>query len=215
MENKKKEVKTEDVKPQEVIPVETHEMVIDEETRAKVNSVFALIDKKEAELLNTDNVQQMSESVAQEKIKSDLAEEAVRIEAKNQELAEQKFATETKELRLKQLKEALALKHAYEMKTIKDNEKHRIMLDKRQKLVEKYGYLYEQQTYEDVDENGNKITKSRPKNFSYSIIGNSIRTFTRNLQSLDTTVRKIIKWVFFIGVGFAVVWVLKHYGIIV
>lgn len=207
--------KEEKVNKKEVVQAQPSELVIDEETKRKAISVYDLIGQKEEELLKTDNVQTMSQTVAEEKIKSDLAEEAVRIESKNQDLAEKKFATETKELQLKQLKEAMKLKHAYEMKTIKDNEKHRIMLDKRQKLIEKYGYLYEQQTYEDVDENGNIITRSRPKNFSYSVVGNSIRTFTRNLQSLDTTVRKFFKWVFFIGLGVAVVWVLRYYGIIV
>ena len=207
--------KEEKVNKNEVVQAQPNELVIDEETKRKAISVYDLIGQKEEELLKTDNVQTMSQTVAEEKIKSDLAEEAVRIESKNQDLAEKKFATETKELQLKQLKEAMKLKHAYEMKTIKDNEKHRIMLDKRQKLIEKYGYLYEQQTYEDVDENGNIITRSRPKNFSYSVVGNSIRTFTRNLQSLDTTVRKFFKWVFFIGLGVAVVWVLRYYGIIV
>lgn len=207
--------KEEKVNKNEVVQAQPNELVIDEETKRKAISVYDLIGQKEEELLKTDNVQTMSQTVAEEKIKSDLAEEAVRIESKNQDLAEKKFATETKELRLKQLKEAMKLQHSYEMKTIKDNEKHRIMLDKRQKLIEKYGYLYEQQTYEDVDENGNKITKSRPKNFSYSVIGNSIRTFTRNLQSLDTTVRKFFKWVLFIGLGVAVIWLLRYYGIIV
>ena len=168
----------------------------------QAKTAFSVVEEQTQTLLNTPEVKKYAAITAEQDIKADLAAKAADINKKNIETAETQFDTETRELRLKQCKAKLALDHKYEMSILTENGKHKQMLDYRKKLAEKYGYLY------DKDEKGELI------DFSYSAIVNKIRTFTRNVSKLDTTIKKAFKWIFIIGIVAIAITLLKNYQII-
>lgn len=168
----------------------------------EIDNAITLVDTKEKALLGSDEIQKAAEELAGERIRSDYFSEAAKIKQQNVKTSEEEFETETRRKRLKQQNAKLDLEHKYEMAMIKKNGKHYAMKDKRSKLEEKYGYLYKK------DDKENLI------DFSYSPLINTIRTFTRNMSRLDTTVKKILKWTFFIGVFVGAFFLLRHFGII-
>lgn len=106
-------------------------------------SIMNVVKQEEDSLVNSEQFAEISKKVGEERIKADLSAEASRIRTKNLETAENELKNETHELRLAHLKEELKLAHKYNMETLQKDEKHRQMLSKRKKLVEKYGYLYD------------------------------------------------------------------------
>lgn len=163
--------------------------------------IFSVIKAQEQELLATKEVADLGKKFGEERIMADLKAEASRIRRQNIETAERDFDNETRELRLKHLKAELELEHKYNMETLEQDSRHTQMLDKRKKMVEKYGYLYdcsEEKTYIAKDSKGNEYRI--PKDFSFSKGINKIRQFGRNVSKLDKPILQTIKWGLIIGV---------------
>lgn len=178
-------------------------------------NVMELIKEQEKSLMETKEVQDLGRKFSEERIKSDLSAEASRIRRKNIETAENEFENETRELRLKHLKAELEKEHAYNMKTLDDDAKHSQMLERRKKMVEKYGYLYNNSPENQIDAIDSKGEVYKvPKDFSYSNGINKIRQFGRNVSKLDRPVLQTIKWVAIIGIGGLAIFLLKHFGIL-
>lgn len=195
---------------------------------------FEVIGEQTQVVLQSDAVRQAATLLGSEGVKADFAEEAARINEQNIRTAEREFDTETRQLRLEQLKAELTRQHKHNMEMLEQNARHQEMLDKRKKLEEKYGYLYEMERVQTVewitkkddkgnvlrDEHGDEIKEKvekfieKPKDFCYSERVNRIRTFTRNISRLDTTIKKIIKWFFIIGIGTVAIILLKKFGIL-
>lgn len=185
------------------------------EEQEKDTNVQDLIKDKKRELLQTKDIQNLSQTVGEEDIKAQLSKEAVRIRSENIESAEKDFETETRQLRLDYLKEELKKDHTYKMKIIEKNSKYKQMLDKRRKMFGKYGYLYNcdpNHMIEMEDGDGNKY--SIPQDFSFSLFVNKIRQFGRNLSKLDKPVLQTIKAIFFVGIGIGVLYILKKFNIL-
>ena len=205
-------------------PVEEIEEQIDESTSLSVEivedsknqtNVMQVVKEEENKLLNTKELQEIGRKFGKERIKSDLAEEASKIRARNQETAQRDFETETKELRLKHLKEQLNRQHKYDMDTLEDYAKHTQMLDRRRKLVEKYGYLYNNAESNLVDcFDGKNQPYKAPKDFSYSPFVNKFRQLGRNISKLDKPMLQSIKWILILGAVVAGVFLLKKFNIL-
>lgn len=178
-------------------------------------NVMSLIKEQEETLMQTKEVQDLGRKFSEERIKSDLSAEASRIRRKNIETAENEFENETRELRLKHLKAELEKEHSYNMKTLDDDAKHSQMLERRRKLVQKYGYLYDSKPENMIDafDSKGKIYKV-PKDFSYSNFVNKIRQFGRNISKLDRPILQTIKWIAIIGIGGLALFMLKRFGIL-
>lgn len=177
--------------------------------------VMSLVKQEEGELLKTEELSKISRKFGEERIMADLKKEASRIRRENIETAENEFENETRELRLKHLKAELEKEHAYNMKTLDDDAKHSQMLERRKKLVEKYGYLYDnkpENLIDVIDSKGN-VYKA-PKDFSYSNGINKIRQFGRNLSKLDRPILQTMKWALIIGAVVGGYFVLKGLGIV-
>lgn len=177
--------------------------------------VMSLVKQEEGELLKTEELSKISRKFGEERIMADLKKEASRIRRENIETAENEFENETRELRLKHLKAELEKEHAYNMKTLDDDAKHSQMLERRKKLVEKYGYLYDnkpENLIDAIDSKGN-VYKA-PKDFSYSNGINKIRQFGRNLSKLDRPILQTMKWALIIGAVVGGYFVLKGFGIV-
>lgn len=178
-------------------------------------SVMSLIKEQEKSLMDTKEVQELGKKFSEERIKSDLNAEASRIREKNISTAENEFKNETRELKLKHLKAELEKEHAYNMKTLDDDAKHSQMLERRKKLVEKYGYLYNNNPENQIDAIDSKGNVYKvPKDFSYSNTINKIRQFGRNVSKLDRPILQTIKWVAIIGIGSLAIFLLKRFGIL-
>lgn len=191
------------------------ELVAVKELPKHDTSVMELIKDQEKSLMETKEVQELGRKFSEERIKSDLSAEASRIRRKNIETAENEFENETRELRLKHLKAELEKEHAYNMKTLDDDAKHSQMLERRKKMVEKYGYLYNNSPENQIDAVDSKGEVYKvPKDFSYSNGINKIRQFGRNVSKLDRPVLQTIKWVTIIGIGGLAIFLLKHFGIL-
>lgn len=191
------------------------ELVAVKELPKHDTSVMELIKDQEKSLMETKEVQELGRKFSEERIKSDLSAEASRIRRKNIETAENEFENETRELRLKHLKAELEKEHAYNMKTLDDDAKHSQMLERRKKMVEKYGYLYNNSPENQIDAVDSKGEVYKvPKDFSYSNGINKIRQFGRNVSKLDRPVLQTIKWVAIIGIGGLAIFLLKHFGIL-
>lgn len=178
-------------------------------------NVMELIKEQEKSLMETKEVQDLGRKFSEERIKSDLSAEASRIRRKNIETAENEFENETRELRLKHLKAELEKEHAYNMRTLDDDAKHSQMLERRKKMVEKYGYLYDnspEKQIEAVDSKG--VSYKVPKDFSYSNGINRIRQFGRNVSKLDKPIVQTIKWLAIIGGAVVGIFLLKKFGIL-
>lgn len=179
-------------------------------------NIMEVVKNEENELLKSNDFSKISKRVGEERIKADLSAEASRIRSKNIETAENEFANETRELKLTHLKEELKLQHKYNMDTLQKDEKHRQMLSKRKKLVEKYSYLYdcrEENCFTAYDDKGQPYLV--PKDFSYSSAVNRIRQFGRNISKLDRPIIQTLKWILICGVGIGIYFILKKLGIIV
>lgn len=177
--------------------------------------VMDLIKNQEKELMQSEEVQKLSRKWSEERIKSDLSAEASRIRRKNIETAENEFKNETRELKLKHLKAELEKEHAYRMQTLDDDARHSQMLERRKKLVEKYGYLYDnkpENQVDVVDSKGN--TYKVPKDFSYSPFVNKMRQIGRNISKLDRPIIQTMKWLLILGVVGAGIFLLKYFNVI-
>ena len=128
---------------QEIEAIKTQNAITVNENKESQEGILNVIDQQQTELVKSKEFQEISKKFGEERIKSELAEEASKIREKNQQTAERVFETETKELRLKHCQEQLKREHKYNMETLDRDAKHKQMLDKRRKLVEKYGYLYD------------------------------------------------------------------------
>lgn len=176
-------------------------------------AVLGLVDKKEQELLNTAEVQAAATRIGQEKIHSDLEEEAARIDKKNTDNKQLQFDNKKKKRKIERDEAEEELEHKYKMRDIKKNAEHKEMLDNRRKLVEKYSYLYDcEKTTKAYDSEGKEYLV--PEDFSYSETVNRFRQFGRNVSKLDKPVLQTIKWVLILGGLITVFFVLKYFGII-
>ena len=215
MEN---EVLTEDQELERVkqeIAVKRVQMANQLVTQKHDTDVMSLVKQEEGELLKTEELSKISRKFGEERIMADLKKEASRIRRENIETAENEFENETRELRLKHLKAELEKEHAYNMKTLDDDAKHSQMLERRKKLVEKYGYLYDnkpENLIDAIDSKGN-VYKA-PKDFSYSNGINKIRQFGRNLSKLDRPILQTMKWVLIIGAVVGGYFILKGLGVV-
>lgn len=172
-----------------------------------------LLQTKKKELLQGEEANNLGTLIATEDIKSNFASEASRINQRNVETAERELDTKTRQRRLDRLNAELDEQHKYNMAMIKQNGLHKQMLDKRKKLVEKYGYLYDnKETVLAVDSEGEEYQV--PKDFSYSVIVNRFRQFGRNISKLDRPLLQTIKWALIIGVVVGGVFLLKRFGIL-
>ena len=177
--------------------------------------VMILIKEQEKALMETKEVQDLGKKFSEERIKSDLSAEASRIRRKNIETAENEFENETRELRLKHLKAELEKEHAYNMKTLDDDAKHSQMLERRKKMVQKYGYLYDNRPENQIDALDSKGEVYKvPKDFSYSNGINRIRQIGRNISKLDKPILQTIKWIAIVGIGGLAIFLLKRFGIL-
>ena len=177
--------------------------------------VMTLIKEQEKALMETKEVQDLGKKFSEERIKSDLSAEASRIRRKNIETAENELENETRELRLKHLKAELEKEHAYNMKTLDDDAKHSQMLERRKKMVQKYGYLYDNRPENQIDALDSKGEVYKvPKDFSYSNGINRIRQIGRNISKLDKPILQTIKWIAIIGIGGLAIFLLKRFGIL-
>ena len=177
--------------------------------------VMSIVKQEENELLKTEEFSKISKKFGEERIKSDLAEEASRIREKNIKTAEREFGTETRELRLKHLKAEIELEHKYNMSTLDKDSRHKQMLAYRKKLVEQYAYLYDCRPENCVtayDDKGEPYQV--PKDFSYSKGVNKVRQFGRNVSKLDRPILQTIKWVLIIGAIIGGFFILKGTGVL-
>lgn len=176
-------------------------------------TVLGLVDKKEQELLNTDEVQAAATRIGQEKIHADLEEEATKIDKKNTDNKQLQFDNKKKKRKIEREEAEEELEHKYKMRDIKKNAEHKEMLDNRKKLVEKYSYLYNNdKTTKAYDSEGKEYLV--PEDFSYSEIVNRFRQFGRNVSKLDKPLLQTIKWVLIISIGISAFFILKALGII-
>lgn len=175
--------------------------------------ILEIVKKQETELMQSEDILKVSRKFGEERIKSDLSAEASRIRRKNIETAENEFENETRELRLKHLKAELAREHAYNMSTLERDAKHKQMLDIRKKLVEQYGYLYNNENMMKAYDSQGKEYEV-PKDFSYSKFVNKLRQFGRNISKLDKPILQSLKWVLIIGLVIGGIFVLKGLNII-
>ena len=177
------------------------------------NKTMDLVDRTENALLNTDQVKAAASKVAYERVHAHFKGEAARINQKNQDTAETEFETETRKRRLERLQKEQDLQHKYNMSMIEQNGKHLQMLDKKKKMVEKYGYLYDsKQTTVAYDSEGKQYNV--PIDFSYSETVNKFREFGRNISKLDRPILQTIKWILIGGLLIAGFFILKKMGII-
>ena len=96
---------------------------------------------------------------------------------------------------MNRLNAEMDLQHKYNMSMIKANGEHNQMLDRRKKMVEKYGYLYDNKEHT-IAYDGEGKQYNVPKDFSYSETVNRFRQFGRNVSKLDKPVLETIKWFF-------------------
>ena len=178
-------------------------------------NIMDVVKNEENALLKTKEVKDISRKFGEERIKADLATEASKIRQQNIQAAENTFNAETREKRLEHLRAELDLDHKYRMATLKEDNLHKQMLNKRRKLVEKYGYLYDM-TPENCVENldGKNETYQCPKDFSFSSFINKFRQFGRNISKLDRPILQTIKWGIVVGGIATLYFVLKYFNII-
>lgn len=172
-----------------------------------------MLKEKKAQVLKSQEAKDLSDRIAVEDVKADFANEAARINEKNVKAAEKELDNKTRQRRLDRLNAELDEQHKYNMAMIKQNGEHMQMLDKRKKMVEKYGYLYKQDDMVKVID-GERNEYLVPKDFSYSKIVNIIRQAGRNISKLDKPILQFIKWFAIIGIIVLGIFVLKWTGII-
>lgn len=177
------------------------------------SGAIKLVDEQEKEILNSNEAKAAAGKIGYERVHSDFKSEAAKINAKNIETAEKEFDNETRKRRLERLNAEMDLQHKYNMSMIKANGEHNQMLDKRKKMVEKYGYLYDAKD-STIAYDGEGTEYNVPKDFSYSETVNRFRQFGRNMSKLDKPVLQTIKWVLIIGGLVAGFFILKAIGIL-
>lgn len=177
--------------------------------------IMSVVKNEETALLETKEVKEVSRKFGEERIKADLASEASKIRQQNIETSEKVFDAETREKRLEHLRAELDLDHKYRMATLKEDNLHKQMLDKRRKLVEKYGYLYDMSAENCVEKfDGKNETYLCPKDFSFSPFVNKVRQFGRNVSKLDKPILQTLKWGVIVGCIVTAYLILKHFNII-
>lgn len=176
------------------------------------DTALMLQDKKK-EVLNSEEVQKAGNILAHEDIKSDFANEAARIQKKNVDAAQLNLDNKKRKRQIDREEAESQLEHKYKMDEIQRNGEHKKMLDKRKKLVEKYGYLYDNEKLTTAIDGDGKEYKV-PKDFSYSNFVNKFRQFGRNISKLDKPLLQTIKWVLIIGGIVLGIFILKWTGII-
>lgn len=167
-----------------------------------VSAVEELIADKTKEALKSADVQKLGQVAARANIRADMEAEAAKLRAKQTTTAESEFATDLRAMKLEHARAEETKRHRYRMSQVDKDSRHLAMLDKRIKMIEKYGYLYKK------DEHGNPI------DFSYSVFVNVMRTLARNFNKLDTTFRNVLKIIFWGGLVTGAIVLLKHFGII-
>lgn len=172
------------------------------ENTEKPTLVSGLIETQTQEIMQSDEVKQLGNMAAKAKVKTEFESEAAELKGKQIDNAEKEFDNELREMRLAHRRAEEAREHKYRMAQIEKDGKHKAMLDKRQKLIEKYGYLYK--TGED----------GKPIDFSYSPVVNWLRTQARNFDRLDKPFKSFLKLVVTCGFIFGALVLLKHFGII-
>lgn len=179
----------------------------------KKSAVLGLVDKQEQALLNTEEVQNAATRIGQERIHSDLEHEAAEIDEQNTKNKQKQFDNKKKKRKIERDEAEEELEHKYKMQEIKANAEHKQMLDKRKKMVEKYGYLYDNsEITKAYDSDGKEYDV--PKDFSYSETVNKFRQFGRNVSKLDRPVLQTIKWILIIGGLIGLFFILKSIGLI-
>lgn len=137
-----------------------------------------------------------SQEVAARDMRATLNAEALSVLSAEQKNAYQEYV-------LSQEKKKLDYKIKYEKRLVKEEVKAEVYSRKVAAAIAMYGQYYKTEEYEDYDDDGNKVTKHRYKNFTTSKFVNSIRAFAAWYKSLEQDVRKIIwttiKVVFFGG----------------
>lgn len=177
------------------------------------SSAMKLVDTQEQAVLKTDDAIKAAGKIGYERVHADFKSEAAKINEKNIATAEKEFDNETRKRRLERLNAEMDLQHKYNMSMIKANGEHNQMLDKRKKMVEKYGYLYDtKECTKGYDGEGKEYDV--PKDFSYSEMVNKFRQFGRNVSKLDKPVLQTIKWFLILGGLVAAFFVLRALGII-
>lgn len=172
---------------------------------------FLKIKKNEA--LKSGEAQQIGNRIATEDVRADFANAAAKVTEKNVNAAELNLKNKKRKRQIDREEAESQLEHEYKMKEIKRNGEHKQMLDKRRKLVEKYGYLYSQEHItKAVDGDGNEYVV--PKDFSYSNAVNKFRQFGRNISKLDRPFLQTIKWIAILGGIVLGVLILKWTGVI-
>ena len=177
------------------------------------NDTSLVLREKKKQVLSSEEVNQIANRIAAEDIKADFANEAARINKKNMDAAEQELDNRTRQRKLQRLNAELDLQHKYNMSMIKQNGEHQQMLDKKKKLVEQYGYLYDwNKTVKAKDGENNEYEV--PYDFSYSKTVNRFREFGRNISKLDKPLLQTIKWILILGGCVLGFFVFKWTGVI-
>lgn len=172
-----------------------------------------MLQEKKKQVLKSEEIQKAGNLLANEDIKSDFANEVARIQEKNVNAAELNLKNKKRKRQIDREEAESQLEHKYKMEEIQRNGEHKKMLDKRKKLVEKYGYLYDNEKLTTaIDGDGNEYKV--PKDFSYSNFVNKFRQFGRNMSKLDKPLLQTIKWVLIVGVVVLGIFILKWTGII-
>lgn len=172
-----------------------------------------MLQEKKKQVLKSEEIQKAGNLLANEDIKSDFANEAARIQEKNVNAAELNLKNKKRKRQIDREEAESQLEHKYKMEEIQRNGEHKKMLDKRKKLVEKYGYLYDNEKLTTAIDGDGKEYKV-PKDFSYSNFVNKFRQFGRNMSKLDKPLLQTIKWVLIVGVVVLGIFILKWTGII-
>lgn len=199
----------------------TQSLVIKEQPKQEVAPVppkdgddtALMLKEKKTQALTSEEVQKAGNILANEDIKSDLANEAARIQKKNVDAAQLNLDNKKRKRQIDREEAESQLEHKYKMEEIQRNGEHKKMLDKRKKLVEKYGYLYDNEKLTTAIDGDGKEYKV-PKDFSYSNFVNKFRQFGRNVSKLDKPLLQTIKWVLIIGGIVLGIFILKWTGII-
>lgn len=146
----------------------------------------------------------------------DLATRALQTNADKEENAidKQDVLNSIDRYRIKCEENKLKLRTKLEKKVIKQEVKADIFLKKYNNTIKRYGYLYNLETVETIDANGNAIIITRPKDFTISTFANKMKAFSKWYKNLGDTTKIIIKntWklVFWCGISIGIILLLYH-----
>lgn len=177
------------------IPIEQDLILTEDEV-----SISKITSKTKQDLVNNNtDIHSAVEYLVKEDILQDITSETVKVANKHQNNEENKFELERRKMQLELIRTEENKLHKYRMAQINRNGKHIAMLDKRKKIEEKYGYLYEK------DEN------DQFKDFSYSKIVNILRATARNFDKLDKPIKTITKFIFFGSMLVCLIFLIKYF----